>query len=91
MKGNFGLLMKLLFEYMCTHKFHKIWSCKISKTNRKIMRTKYLFKLKYCGYNLKKVIFFPKEYFPYDSFTLITLWKTTMTFSGFRRSIEGHN
>ena len=34
------------------------------------MRTKYLFKLKYCGYNLKKVIFFPKEYFPSEFFCL---------------------
>lgn len=55
------------------------------------MWTKYLLKLKiYCGYNLRKIIFFLKEYFPSNSFTLITLWKMTMTFFWFRRSIEGH-
>ena len=31
-----------------------------------------------------------KKYFPSDSFALIALWKTTMTFSWFQRSIEGH-
>lgn len=55
------------------------------------MWTKYLLKLKiYCGYNLRKIILFLKEYFPSNSFTLITLWKMTMTFFLFRRSIEGH-
>ena len=55
------------------------------------MWTKYLLKLKiYCGYNLRKIILFLKEYFPSNSFTLITLWKMTMTFFWFRKSIEGH-
>ena len=31
---------------ICTHKFREIWSCKISKINRKIMQIKYLLKLK---------------------------------------------
>ena len=39
---------------------------------------------------ISKIIFFPKEYFPSDSFALITLWKTTMMFSWFWKSIEGH-
>ena len=39
---------------------------------------------------ISKIILFPKEYFPSDSFALITLWKTTMMFSWFWRSIEGH-
>ena len=43
---------------ICTHKFHKFFGpVKISKTNRKIIRTKYLLELKiHCGYNLKNNI-----------------------------------
>ena len=55
------------------------------------MQAKDLLKFKKCcGYNLKNNILPNKEYFPSDSFALITLWKTTMTFSWFQRSIEGH-
>ena len=60
----------------------------MSKTNRKIMQTKYLLKLKILWVQSQKIIFFPKEYFLFDSFALITLWKTTMTLSWFRISIE---
>ena len=55
------------------------------------MRTKYLLKLKkkFVG-TILNIIFFIKEYFSSDSFTLTITWRTTMTFSWFRRSIEGH-
>ena len=55
------------------------------------MRTKYLLKLKkkFVG-TILNIIFFIKEYFSSDSFTLTITWRTTMMFSWFRRSIEGH-
>ena len=39
---------------------------------------------------ISNIIFFIKKYFISDSFALTTTWRTTMTFSWFRKSIEGH-
>ena len=36
------------------------------------------------------IILFYKRIYPFYSFTLITIWKTTITFSWFWRSIEDH-
>ena len=55
------------------------------------MRTKYLLKLKNIVGTVSNIIFFTKEYFPSDSFALTSTWRTSMTFSWFRRSIKGHN
>ena len=55
------------------------------------MRTKYLLKLKNIVGAISHMIFLTKEYFPSDSFTLTTTWRTTMAFSWFQRSIEGYN
>ena len=52
--------------------FINFGATKLAKTNRKIMRTKYLLKLKILWVQSKKIIFFPKEYFSSDSFALIT-------------------
>ena len=54
------------------------------------MRIKYLLKLKYIVGTISNLIFFTKEYFPSDSFSLTTTWRTTMTFSWFWRSIKDH-
>ena len=57
-------LCSCLGSNVCTHKFRKFSPTKLAKQNRKIMRTKYLLKLKYCGYNLKNNIIFQKNIFP---------------------------
>ena len=70
------------------HKFHKR-SYKISKTNRKMIN-KIFIKIENIVGIISNIIFFTKEYFPFDSFALTTTWRMTMMFSWFRRSIEDH-
>ena len=47
--------MHMLEVYVRTN-FINFGPTKLAKKNRKIMRTKYLLKLKHCGYNLKNNI-----------------------------------
>ena len=65
------------------------WSCKISKTNRKITWTKYLLKLKILWVQSQKNYILSKRIFPSDFFALTATWRTTITFSWFQISIEG--
>ena len=64
-----------------------LW-CK--QNNGKNNANKIFIEIKNIGVQSKKKIFFTKEYFSSDSFALAITWRTTMTFSWFRRSIEGY-
>ena len=83
------LIKKISNLIICTN-FVNFNPEKLAKKKRKIMRTKYLLKLKILWVQPQKITFFPKKYFSSDSFALITLWKMTMTFFLFRVSIEDH-
>ena len=67
--------------------YAQIWwkSCNV----RKIMRTKYFIKIGKLWGIIFVVIYFYTIIYHSNSFTLMTIWKTTMTFFLFRKSIEG--
>ena len=76
---------------ICTHKFCKlVLQCK-QNNNKKKNANKIFIKIKNIVGSISNIIFFRKEYFPSDSFTLTTTWRKTMTFSWFQRVIECHN
>ena len=57
------------------HKFHEFWSYEISKTKQENNANKIFIEIKilWVQSQKKKKKFFPKEYFSFDFFALITL------------------
>ena len=88
MKEMRGREVPLGVPEICTHKFRKS-PTKLAK-QWKNNADKIFMKIENIRDIISKIIFFPKEYFPFDSFALTTTWRTTMMISWFWRWIEDH-